>query len=162
VGQLRQAQATCGLVRSQVCADVKSALAEVQSYRQQIELAVAGLNTADRSYQTNLGRIREGEGIPLELLQAIRARHEAQQGLTQAISNYNRAQFRLLRAIGKAPDESEATAYGEVADQSDADSIEVLSGNVMSGEQEMEIPFLDAAMTDEIIYDSGSLGGAKE
>jgi outer membrane protein TolC len=128
VGQLKQQQAIWGAVRNQICADVQMALAEVRSYRNQIELAIGGLETADRSYETNLQRIREDEGIPLELLQAIRARHEAQTGLTMAITDYNQSQFRLLRAVGQAPD-AETTArhvvYEEAWDDDLGEGLEV-------------------------------------
>jgi hypothetical protein len=41
--------------------------------------------------------------MPLELIQAIRARMQARNNYTDAIAGFNRAQFRLLRAVGQPP-----------------------------------------------------------
>lgn len=42
-------------------------------------------------------------GMPIELIQAIRARTDAQNAYSSSISDYNRAQFRLFHAIGQMP-----------------------------------------------------------
>ena len=47
--------------------------------------------------------------MPIELLQSISALAEARNAYTSAIGNYNRAQYRLLRAMGNpagVPDSS--------------------------------------------------------
>jgi hypothetical protein len=40
-------------------------------------------------------------GLPLELVQAIKARTDAKNAYTEAISNYNRSQYRLMHAMGQ-------------------------------------------------------------
>ena len=48
-------------------------------------------------------RVRQSRGLPIELLQATRAQATALAAHTRAICQYNRAQFRLLHAIGTTP-----------------------------------------------------------
>ena len=72
-------------------------LAEVASA---VAASTASIRTANDSYRLNLQRISAAEGLPIELLQAIRARSDALDAYNKAVSNYNRAQFRLLHALG--------------------------------------------------------------
>ena len=78
-----------------------AAAGDSASYRRQINAAEEGLDAANQSYALNVERIRDAEGIPLELVQAIQARTNSQNRLTDAICNYNRSQYRLLHAIGQ-------------------------------------------------------------
>ena len=59
--------------------------------------------TTIRTALTNFDRVRASEGLPIELIQAIRARTQALNDYTRAVADYNRSQFRLLRAIGLPP-----------------------------------------------------------
>ena len=101
--QMRQAEHRQQLVRDHVAAEIVTARGDVTSFHRQIRAATAAVAAAARSYDLNEKRIRQGEGHPLELLQAIRARGEAQDNYTAAVANYNRAQYRLLRALGHEP-----------------------------------------------------------
>ena len=103
--QMYQAEVEAEAVQDKIIAEIITAAADVGSYRRQIESTGEGVDAADKSYQANLERIREAEGLPIELLQAVRARAASQNAHTVAISNYNRAQFRLLRALGRTPGE---------------------------------------------------------
>ena len=75
---------------------------DVTSYRNQMEIALDRVAAAGKSYDLNRERISEGEGIPIELVQAIRARVEALNAYTQTVANYNRSQYRLLQSIGRS------------------------------------------------------------
>jgi len=66
-----------------------------------LEVAREGVEAARQSYDLNLVRIRDAVGLPIELVQAINARTDAQNAYAEAISNYNRAQSRLQHAIGR-------------------------------------------------------------
>ena len=99
--QLDQAELEAQRVQDQIVAEIITAAADAASYRRQIETARQGVVAAGQSYELNLDRIRDAVGLPLELDQAIRARTDAQNALTSAISNYNRAQYRLLHALGQ-------------------------------------------------------------
>lgn len=101
--QLRQRETEARGVRDQIISEILAAASDVASFREQIEISLAGTESASDSYRRSFQKIREGEGLPLELLQAIRARTEAQDAYTSAVSHYNRAQARLLRALGQPP-----------------------------------------------------------
>ena len=97
----RESQLKVERLQNRVIAEVLATAGDSASYRRQINAAESGLQAANKSYELNLERIRDAEGIPLELVQAIQARTDSQNRLTEAICNYNRAQYRLLHAIGQ-------------------------------------------------------------
>ncbi len=101
--RIQQQQTQRKLLSDQVATEITVALADVKSYRRQMATALESLQAADDSYRRNQQRVREAEGMPLELLQAIRARIQAHNNYTGAIAGFNRAQFRLLRAVGQPP-----------------------------------------------------------
>ena len=101
--QMRQAEIEGEMIQDEIIAQIVTAAADVGSYRKQIETAQEGLNAATRSYDLNRDRIRGDVGMPLELIQAIRARTDAQNAYSHAVSEYNRAQYRLFHAIGQLP-----------------------------------------------------------
>jgi outer membrane protein TolC len=87
-------------VMDQVASDVAEAYAQVVSRREQIDLARTGIAAARDSYRRNSERTQEGVGLPIEALQAIQALDAAQRQYVRSIADYNRAQFRLQRALG--------------------------------------------------------------
>lgn len=101
--RLEQAYLELDRMCDQVEAEVAQAADDVASYRRQIEIAERSVAAALDSYNRNYERVKEGEGLPLELLQAIRARSSSLDMRMAAIADYNRAQYRLLRAIGRPP-----------------------------------------------------------
>ncbi len=101
--QLRQAELSSQWVRDRVATEIVTASTNVNSYLQQIDTAMKSVSTASKSYDRNYERVKAGEGLPVELLQAIRARAGALDAYTRAVGNYNRAQVHLLRAIGRPP-----------------------------------------------------------
>jgi outer membrane protein TolC len=84
----------------QVASDVAEAYAQVVARKEQIGLAQAGIQAATESYQRNIDRIREAQGLPIEALQAIQALDQAQRQYVRAVADYNQAQFGLQRALG--------------------------------------------------------------
>lgn len=84
----------------QVAADVAEAQAEVSARREQLDTAREAIAAAEDSYRRNSERIREGEGLPIEVLQSIQALDESLRRYTMVVADYNRAQFRLQRALG--------------------------------------------------------------
>lgn len=87
-------------VLDQVASEVAEAHAQVTARREQIELAETAIQTASDSLRRNTQRIREGQGLPIETLQAIQALDQARRVYVRAVGDYNRAQFRLHRALG--------------------------------------------------------------
>jgi outer membrane protein TolC len=98
--RLRQARQRDVGVMNRVAREVVEAHAQVQARQGQIVRAEQGFKTATDSYHRNLKRIRNGQGLPLEVLQAMQALDQAQSEYLRATADYSEAQFRLYRALG--------------------------------------------------------------
>ena len=102
--QMRQAQIQAEWLQDQIVAQTVTAASDVASYRRQIDTAEGRIAAAGESYRLNAERVSQGEGLPIELLQAIRAQTSALDAYTRAVAEYNRAQYRLLRSLGRPPE----------------------------------------------------------
>jgi outer membrane protein TolC len=100
--QARIQQAKFEKVRlmDQVAQEVASAAWQSQRRRERIAVAEKAIITAERSYTRNVDRIRHQNGLPIEVLQSIRALETAQLTYLSAVSEYNEAQYRLQWALG--------------------------------------------------------------
>jgi outer membrane protein TolC len=92
-------------VQNRVAADVVSAYKARVAARRQIEQAARALAEALRSLELNFINIRRGAGLPgatrpIEVLQPIQALAQAREDYLSAVILYNRASFRLYRALG--------------------------------------------------------------
>jgi len=87
-------------VLDQVAREVTEAHAQVNRRRTRIELAGRGVRAAEESYALNKKRMQDGEGLPIEALQAVQALTAARRGYLDAVIDYDVAQFELCRAIG--------------------------------------------------------------
>jgi outer membrane protein TolC len=87
-------------VMDQIAREVTEAQARVQARRNRIAVAQAGIESARASFDRNFSRIREGQGLPIEVLQAIQALDATQRDLVDATVEFNIAQFQLQRALG--------------------------------------------------------------
>ncbi|PHQ36877.1 TolC family protein [Rhodopirellula bahusiensis] len=87
-------------VMDQIAAEISESASQVEFRRQQMDLTQQAIATAERSYQANLERIQDGEGLPVEVLQAVQALEAARRAYLQAVTSYNQAQFRLQWALG--------------------------------------------------------------
>jgi outer membrane protein TolC len=98
----RRDQATAMQVRAmdRVAREVVEAGIQVQSRRNQIAIAETGIQAATDSYDRNLTRIREGQGLPIEVLQSLQALDQARREYLRCVVDYNESQFRLQRAMG--------------------------------------------------------------
>ncbi|NOZ40926.1 MAG: TolC family protein [Planctomycetes bacterium] len=103
-GELHERVLEIEALRDRIAAEVVAAAADVASYRRQSEIAQEAIAAAEQSYRLNEQRIRESEGLPIELLQSISALAEARIAYTEIVANYNRSQYRLLRALGNPAD----------------------------------------------------------
>ena len=88
-------------MHDQIGAEFVAAVSDENGYREQIQVASEGDERARETCEMNLLKIREGEGLPLELIQAINSLVESLDAYVATVCDYNRPQFRLLRAIGK-------------------------------------------------------------
>ncbi len=87
-------------ILDQVAREVVEAHTQALSRRRQIEVAQGAVKVARDSYERNLSRIKNAQGLPLEALQSIQALSQAQREYVRTIIEYNQAQFQLFRAIG--------------------------------------------------------------
>jgi outer membrane protein TolC len=93
-------------VRDSIIAQVSKAHAEVNANKRRITLARQRVERALDAHKRSLARIRGFVGLPLEALQDVQAVIEARQELVNATVDYNRAQLKLLRAIGRTASQS--------------------------------------------------------
>jgi outer membrane protein TolC len=83
-----------------VAREVVEAHAQVNARRRQIAVAESAIEAANNSYRRNLDRIRNAQGLPIEVLQSIQALDQARREYLRAVVDYNAAQFRLHRSLG--------------------------------------------------------------
>ena len=98
--RLEQARLLQIQIMDRVAREIVEAHAQSESLRGQIEVARSGVQAAIQSYQRNLGRIRGGQGLPIEVLQSLQALDVSRREYLRAVADYNEAQFRLHRALG--------------------------------------------------------------
>jgi outer membrane protein TolC len=98
--RLNQAQLRQVAILDQVAREIVEAHAQVQHRRRQIEVARQAVKVARSSYDRNVERIQNAQGLPLEVLQSIQALAQAQREYLRVVTDYNLAQFSLQRALG--------------------------------------------------------------
>lgn len=108
--EAQQKTAALQLLKTQdrVAAEVVSADKERRAAARQMAQASQAIPEAESSLDLNLKNIRRGAGLPgatrpIEVLQPIQALAQARTDYLDAVLAYNRAQFRLVRAMGRAP-----------------------------------------------------------
>lgn len=127
-GLIRQAHANRHIadielcrIQAQVAADVVAAFKARIAASEAMDDARESVTEARESLALNLTNIRGGGGLPgatrpIEVLQPIQALAQARADYLLAVLAYNRAQFRLYRAIGQPPiAPPPATAAGPAA-----------------------------------------------
>ena len=98
--QIDQAQLRQVAILDQVAREVVEAHTQLASRKRQIEVAENAVRVARSSYDRNLERIQNAQGLPLEVLQSIQALGQAQREYLRVATDYNLAQFALQRALG--------------------------------------------------------------
>jgi outer membrane protein TolC len=110
VALVQQAKFEKVRVLDQVAREVAEAHAQVTHRSTRIKITEQAIESAENSYQRNVSRIRDGQGLPLEVLQSLRALEDARRAYLNSVVDYNEAQFRLQWALGWhvfAPDATE-------------------------------------------------------
>lgn len=87
-------------VMDTIAREVVEAKARVRHRFGRIAIARSGVESAQESFSRNFARIREGQGLPIEVLQAIQSLDTSQRELVDVTADYNVAQFQLQRALG--------------------------------------------------------------
>ncbi|MSR56906.1 MAG: TolC family protein [Planctomycetaceae bacterium] len=98
--RVNQAQLREVAALDRVAREVVEAHAQVESRRRQLATAEEGIRAAQSSYERNLIRIQNVQGLPLEALQSIQALAQARREYLRVVVSFNEAQFRLHRALG--------------------------------------------------------------
>jgi outer membrane protein TolC len=98
--QVQQARFNNLRMLDQVAQEVAESAAQVEFRRQQIDVTRSAIQTAEDAYRHNLERIREAQGLPIEVLQSVQALENAQLAYLRAITDYNLAQLRLQWSLG--------------------------------------------------------------
>lgn len=98
--QIQQATYTKLRIMDQVAQEIAEAKTQVSIRKQQIEMMEQAITNANSSYVRNLERIKQGQGLPIEVLQAIQALETSQKAYVKAVVDYNRAQLQLQWALG--------------------------------------------------------------
>jgi len=101
--QTRRAKVRLQMVRDSVAEEVTLAYLQAREGRRQVKLAMRNVAESLDSLDLNMARIRGAEGLPIEALQAIQAAATARDTYLDAVGEFNRSQFLLLRAVGRAP-----------------------------------------------------------
>ena len=83
-----------------VAEQVSTAHTRVQHRFTRIAIAENGIEHARDSFQKNMQRIRNGQGLPIEALQSAQALEMAQREYLAAVVDYNQAQIDLQWALG--------------------------------------------------------------
>ncbi len=98
--QVQQATFAKLRIMDQVAQEVAEANIQVGIRKQQVDMAQTAISRARDSYQRNIDRIRDGQGLPIEVLQAIQALEASERAYLRAVADYNRAQLQLQWALG--------------------------------------------------------------
>ncbi len=96
-------------VMNDVAREIVQAHAQAQARHRQIAISQQAVQRATDSFERNLNRVHDLQGLPIETLQSIQALDQARREYLRALVDYNTAQFRLQRALGWPIRLSEAT-----------------------------------------------------
>ena len=99
---LRQAQAQLADLRGQIDQDVRTALLDLQSSAEQVEVAQSSVNLADDALTQSRDRFFAGVTDNLEVVQAQEATANAHEQLISSLYLHNLAKVSFARAIGRA------------------------------------------------------------
>jgi outer membrane protein TolC len=95
-------------LKDSITAEVVVSLAKMRSASAQIDLAKRNLQTAGEMSRLTRERKQFGVGVVLEDIETQGVLNQAQSDYVTAVAEFNKAQYRLNRAIGGAFDEPRA------------------------------------------------------
>lgn len=99
---LRQAQAQMADVRGQIDQDIRSALLDLKSSSDQVEVAQSSVNLAEQALTQSQDRFSAGVTDNLEVVQAQEAVAAAHESLISSLYLHNLAKVSFARALGRA------------------------------------------------------------
>jgi outer membrane protein TolC len=90
-------------VLDRVRAEVATAYARTHARFAQIETGERAVQTGAKAFQEDMVRIKNKEGLPIEVLNSLQLLARSRYAYLDAIVDYNRAQFELYVALGQPP-----------------------------------------------------------
>jgi outer membrane protein TolC len=90
-------------VVAELRSQVSAAYADVTATRQQVELTARQLVSAEAGFREDLERIRNTVGRPIEVVDSLQLLNQARVARIRAVTDYNKAQFRLFVHLGSPP-----------------------------------------------------------
>jgi outer membrane protein TolC len=100
---LQQAMSERTLTLNNIRQEVVEAYALVLGERTQIEITQRQAADAEQGFREELERLFGADALPIEVLNNVKQLAMARQELVEAVTGYNKAQFRLYVAIGFSP-----------------------------------------------------------
>jgi outer membrane protein TolC len=100
--QLKQARERLENVRGQIDSDVRTALLNLQSSAQQVEVARSNIDLAEQTLTQSRDRFAAGVTDTVEVVQAEEQVASAHEQYISSLYNYNYAKISLARALGLA------------------------------------------------------------
>ncbi len=100
---LRQDELRSVIVLDRVRAEVAAAYARSHARYAAIGTGERAVEAGRKAFQEDLFRTRNGQGLPIELLDSLRLLGRSRLAFLDAIIDYNRAQFELYVALGQPP-----------------------------------------------------------
>jgi outer membrane protein TolC len=98
--RITQARAMEMQQMDRIAREVVEAYVQSELRFRQIAISERAIEAANDSYERNLDRIKNGQGLPIEVLQAIQALGTARREYFRTVAEYNIAQFSLHRSLG--------------------------------------------------------------
>lgn len=101
--QTGEAIAARQLAVSQARTEVGAAFADAAAARRRVALATDQLLSARDGFRQDLLRIRNTVGRPIEVVDSLKLLNDARVDRIRAVTDYNKAEFRLFVALGSPP-----------------------------------------------------------
>jgi outer membrane protein TolC len=98
--RLEQARESLENLRAQIEADVRTALLNLQSAAQQVDVARSNIDLADQTLSQSRDRFGEGVTDSVEVVQSQEAVASAHEQYISSLYKYNSAKISLIRALG--------------------------------------------------------------
>jgi outer membrane protein TolC len=92
--------------------EVSAAYAEVAAARPQVDLTTRQLASAEDGFREDLERIRNTVARPIEVVNSLKLLNQARVDRIRAVTDYNKAEFRLFVALGSPPPLGESANAG--------------------------------------------------
>ncbi len=101
--EVGQAVAEQSRMIAAVRSEVSAAYADVIASRQQVEITTRELASAEIGFREDLLRIRNTVGRPIEAVNSLELLNHARVDRIRAVTDYNKAEFRLFVSLGSPP-----------------------------------------------------------